>query len=331
MEPTFIRGVQYSDLSSLNTLEICVPSGGHLSNDKSKIWVIFIHGGAWRDPTKLEDIFDKSINLLLASPVASHIAAFASIGYRLSPHTTHPLQPQDPNDPSRNAHHPDHVNDVLDALAYLQRSYGFGDRYVLAGHSAGATLAFQVCIAREWAAFGPHESGEHDDAGKASTEPAKVVLPPRAVLGLEGIYDIAALIAYHASRPYSEIYNAFIDSAFGPRYQRQLRRPQAQEGGETDVWKTVSPTTGLYDSSWKEGKLVVLAHSRQDELVEWEQVELMREALVRQGWGETENGGRRVEMLELKGLHDQVVNEGVEVARAVQKTVEMLAASATTS
>ncbi|KAF1356931.1 Alpha/Beta hydrolase protein [Delphinella strobiligena] len=293
MEPTYIRGVQYSSLSSLNTLELCIPSKESLS-DKSKIWVIFIHGGAWRDPTKLESIFDTSITHLLSSPRNSKIACFASLGYRLSPHPSHPNQPPDPNDPARTAKHPDHVNDILDGLAYLQGTYGFGERYILAGHSAGATLAFQVCMSRCWSLGGA----------------AKTVVPPLAVVGLEGIYDIPALIAYHSTRPHSDIYDAFTHSAFGERYQ-------SVEGERVDVWGRASPTQGDYERLG-EGVLVVLAHSREDELVEWEQVELVRGVLEQQGWG---RGGRRLEMLELRGRHDEVWEEGGEVARAVEVAV----------
>lgn len=264
----------------------------------------FLHGGAWRDPTKLADIFDKSERLVLESPAGKNIAAFASINYRLSPHATHPDQPKDPNDPARNARHPDHINDVLDGIAYLQREYGFGERYILAGHSAGATLAFQACMCRNW-----------DHGGEPT---GKRVMSPVAVLGLEGIYDIAALIEYHKTRPYHEIYEAFIHSAFGNRHQ-------LQNGREVDVWGVASPTNGEYDVGWANGRLVVLAHSYEDELVEWEQVELMKDALQKQGWGSDER--RRLVMLELKGMHDEVWSEGREVARAVEETIARLVAN----
>lgn len=44
----------------------------------------FLHGGAWRDPAKLENIFDKSTQLILESSIKDSVAAVASIGYRLS-------------------------------------------------------------------------------------------------------------------------------------------------------------------------------------------------------------------------------------------------------
>lgn len=146
--------------------------------------------------------------------------------------------------------------------------------------------------------------------------PSKDVVPPTAVLGLEGIYDIPELIAYHRSRPYFNIYDDFTHSAFGPRMQER-------KGTEIDAWRVASPTEGLYASSWGNGRLVVLAHSHGDELVEWEQVDLMETVLKQQEWrGE---GGRKMVVVELSGKHDQIVNEGVEVAKAVKATIGMLA------
>lgn len=264
----------------------------------------FIHGGAWRDPTKLADIFDKSEKYILEHPAADHIAAFASINYRLSPHATHPVQPDDPEDPARNAKHPDHINDILDGIEFLQHKYGFGDRYILAGHSAGATLALQVCMSRTWSQTADFEVDP----------PAKKVIPPIAVLGLEGIYDIPALIEYHKTRPYYDIYDAFTHSAFGEGIQKDGDK-------EIDVWSAASPTSGKYAQTWPNGRLIVLAHSHEDELVEWEQVELVRTALVQEGWGQD---GKELVMCELRGKHDEVWSDGREVARAVEETVQKL-------
>ena len=282
----------------------------HKTSDHS-----FIHGGAWRDPTKLADIFDKSTQFILDNPssaAASHIAAVASLDYRLSPHPSHAVQPKDPKDPARNAMHPDHINDILDGLAYLQREYGFGDRYVLAGHSAGATLAFQVCMSRCWS-----QTPDSDGAGR------KDVVPPAAVLGLEGIYDIPALIEYHKSRPFYSIYDEFTHSAFGEQRQRR-----GGDGEEIDVWKAASPTQGRYEETWTNGRLVVLAHSHEDELVEWEQVELMKAALEerRRKKGSSGKDEPKLSLLELKGRHDEVWSDGREVARAVEETLMKLVA-----
>jgi len=76
---------------------------------------------------------------------------------------------------------------VHSALQTLQEKYGFGSNYVLIGHSAGATLAFQILMQRS-------------------------LLLPRAVVGIAGIYDIPSLVTHHASIP---VYRDFITAAFG--------------------------------------------------------------------------------------------------------------------
>ena len=95
----------------------------------------------------------------------------------------------------------------------------------------------------------------------------------------------------------------------------------------------MSPTSASLDETWKDGSLVVLAHSREDELVEWEQVELMQKALKGQGWQEEvlENagiqGGRKeLLMLEVHGGHDEVWERGKEMARAIEICIQRVLA-----
>lgn len=102
----------------------------------------FIHGGAWRDPLVDATSFKPTVDILSASE--SGVVGFASINYRLSRYPNHGTKPSSPEDPSRNAEHPDHLNDVTRALIFLEKIYGISGRYLLAGHSCGATLAFQV-------------------------------------------------------------------------------------------------------------------------------------------------------------------------------------------
>lgn len=107
-----------------------------------------------------------------------------SIDYRLSPHPDHPTSA---NDPDHNACHPDHLEDVVDALVWLQ-SRRAAD-YILVGHSAGATLAFQACLAQR-------PGLKH----------------PIAVVGLCGLYDLPALFQNHLDQP---VYRAIVEGAFG--------------------------------------------------------------------------------------------------------------------
>ncbi|KAF8474761.1 hypothetical protein BDZ91DRAFT_711647 [Kalaharituber pfeilii] len=85
------------------------------------LWLIFIHGGAWRDPTQLKPIGHPLLTHLLTSPTLSSTPgalAAASFDYRLSPHPDHPLQT---------------------TLIHMSSTR----------HSAGATLALQVLLSSD--------------------------------------------------------------------------------------------------------------------------------------------------------------------------------------
>ena len=124
------------------------------------------------------------------------------------------------------------------------------------------------------------------------------VVPPVAVVGLEGLYDLPKLVEWHRGEPE---YRAFVANAFGEK-----------------GWEGVSPTSGDFDESWPDGRVVVLGYSEADSLVEPEQVELMRGALGKQGW--SGEGERRVLVFELEGDHDEVWETG-DAARAVECAV----------
>ncbi|KAK4997378.1 hypothetical protein LTR66_003202 [Elasticomyces elasticus] len=289
----FIQNVRYSDESPLNTLDLYIPDAA-AARDRRRVWVVYIHGGAWRDPAIDASTFTHTRNTLLDAGCAKQIAGYASLNYRLSPYPAHPTDPSNPSDPSRNAKHPDHINDILAALLYLQEAYQFEDRYVLAGHSCGATLAFQVAAKRYW--------GSQYEATFALE---LNVVPPLAILGLEGLYDLPALVKYHDREP---IYAQIVGNAFG----------------SAASWQAVSPASADYKDSWQEGTLVVLAHSKEDELVEWQQVELMEAALMGQGWQKHDDAQRRVRVMELRGTHDGVWKENTEIARALEWTLQQI-------
>lgn len=83
--------------------------------------LIFIHGGAWRDPNNTYDDFEELVDMLPRN------ANYFSLNYRLSP----------------NSKHPDHVEDVLNGLKFLETHYNVKCA-LLFGHSVGATLILQL-------------------------------------------------------------------------------------------------------------------------------------------------------------------------------------------
>ncbi|GFF47362.1 kynurenine formamidase [Aspergillus udagawae] len=287
--------LQYGD-HKLQTVTISTVS----DNLNAGYWVILIHGGAWRDPTQTAiSYLSPAESILTTSPTYNsttlpHIAAFASIEYRLSAHPGYPQSP-DHTDPIeyRNAKHPDHIRDVQAALGLLQRKFGFGTKYILVGHSAGATLAFQSVM------------GAFQDSAAA------VVSPPAAILGMAGIYDLRLLRDTHR---HISAYQEFIEGAFG---------------SDEAVWDAASPASvkgseGV-EKGWTSGRLAVLSHSPQDGLVDAAQQQAMQAALSR--WEDSTpqgSGQRRVEILSVKGDHDDAWMKGDELARAIAHTLAEL-------
>ncbi|PYH89417.1 hypothetical protein BO71DRAFT_389663 [Aspergillus ellipticus CBS 707.79] len=261
-------------------------------------WVILIHGGAWRDPTQTSSSYltpaltTLTTNPLYTTTTTPHIAALASISYRLSPHPAHPQDPvtTSPYD-LRAAKHPDHLADIRAAISFLKDRYGFGGRYILVGHSCGATLAFQGVMR----ALG------------LQVQVQAQVKSPVGIVGMAGIYDLKLLRDCHAA---VDAYQAFIVGAFGE-----------DEG----LWDSVSPARvrggGGVVGGWKGGRLAVLANSPEDGLVDPKQREAMRGLL-----GEWVEGGegRRVEVLDIVGDHDDAWEKGEGLARAIAFAVEKL-------
>ncbi|KAH0603827.1 uncharacterized protein H6S33_007486 [Morchella sextelata] len=164
----------------LQTLDVC-----HQNSSPAAPWLIYIHGGAWRDPLITKSTAHPLLHhILLTHPTLNA----ATLNYRLSPH---------PDQPQAAARHPDHLNDVLSGILYLRDNYGVApNRVVLVGHSAGATLVFQVL----------------PQLGAAGLWPA-------AVVGVEGIYDLVGLVDEYPG------YAGFVEGAFGEREKWSAASP----------------------------------------------------------------------------------------------------------
>ncbi|EXJ55319.1 hypothetical protein A1O7_08246 [Cladophialophora yegresii CBS 114405] len=119
--------------------------------------------------------------------------------------------------------------------------------------------------------------------------------PPTAVLGLSGIYDFPLLHKAH------------------PEYEALTYNAMAREA-------EIASSPALHDvQAYLTAGVshVLLAHSRDDGLVPWDQVERMEQTLknVRPGY---------VQTLELFGKHNDIWADGQEVARAINALLESL-------
>ncbi|KAI0810511.1 alpha/beta-hydrolase [Xylaria sp. FL0064] len=293
----------YGDQSHLQKLGVWEVDAAN----KGKYWVVYVHGGAWRDPRVTHETFVPSIDWILRTATddagdnnnnnnhhhrrgADAIAGFASIDYRLSPHPQFPQDPATtPADEFRGARHPDHLDDVRSALVFLQRTYGFGANYVLIGHSAGGALAFQLLAT--------------SPSGSATAEHPDPVLPA-AIIGFEGLYDFTAV-----DRRYGGAYAPFFRGAFGD---------------DPASWDAAAPIrfSGNYAEQWPSGKLVLLGWSPDDTLVDEPEADDMALRLRDlDGFVDERQAGdgekRLLLLKDLRGDHDEIWRSGEHVARMV--------------
>ncbi|CAJ2510987.1 Uu.00g066120.m01.CDS01 [Anthostomella pinea] len=215
------------------------------AHNRSKVWVIYIHGGAWRDPRIIHETFAPTINAILSEDGSSaglrdRIAGFASLDHRLSPHPEFPQDPAStPPKELRKARHPDHIDDVRSGIAFLQKEYGFSSNYVLVGHSAGACLAFQLVAT-----------------------PAAAGYMPEAIVGIAGVYDFTGISARSGGA-----YAGFLTAAFG----------------DPAGWDEVAPMKFSHNFAeyWK--GIAILASSKNDELVDEHEIDGMAAKLRKDG------------------------------------------------
>ncbi|KAI9683185.1 MAG: hypothetical protein M1829_005976 [Trizodia sp. TS-e1964] len=287
-EPLYQYNIPYNGKISneMQTLSTCIPAST-TDDQKQKLWVIYIHGGAWRDYRSLSDTFGPSLKILLEDLAhRPYIAGFATVNYRLSPYPKSANNVDTPQGSPFNALHPDHILDVMSAVKFLQTNYNFGEQYLLVGHSAGATLAFQLGMG----------------CWKSAQEPLPKM--PLGILGISGIYDLLAFRDNHLDQP---IYHEILQGAFGPN---------------ENIWKESSPAFCDFTSTWPSGRLALVASSPEDELVEAYQAELMVRKLKEITKGSTLNC---VEV-KLAGKHDQIWREGKEIARTIGMAIDLLQA-----
>jgi acetyl esterase/lipase len=175
--PGWITNIPYATNNSLQTYDVfeCAPST-EAPSTKESWWIVYIHGGFFRDPLVNSTSLQAAVSLLVSDEyIRMRIQGYASLNYRLSPHSRHPgLSEQSPSH-QRVAVWPQHLLDVLAGLRELQSKYGFGSNYILAGHSVGATMAILAAL----------QAKEHG------------VIAPKVILGISGIYNFPLLHKWH--------------------------------------------------------------------------------------------------------------------------------------
>lgn len=199
------------------------------------------------------------------------------------------------------------MHDVALALRFLAKEYRM-KAWVGAGHSCGATLLLQ------------YVSG----IGLMDAERDLAFGGPEGLVLLCGIYNIPLLLQNHdppvCPEHISRIYYEFIAGAFGP---------------DREAYRAVSPVAGRYGTQhWPNGKLTVLAHSYEDELIERQQRDVMCVALDREGWGivmevgdgeaDVGENSRVLEVRDLNGGHDWIWEDGEQVAKLLADVIERL-------
>ncbi|KAI1485368.1 hypothetical protein F5X96DRAFT_347718 [Biscogniauxia mediterranea] len=317
--------------------------------DKNKYWIIYIHGGAWRDPRIALETFEPTIDQILlatassspssssSSPCSSGsgstrprhqdhhhqrpgIAAFASLDYRLSPH---PGFPQDPaaTPPARyrGARHPDHVDDARAALAFLQARYGSAANYVLVGHSAGGCIALQLlaglCSPTTSSSLPlslslPLSSPPSSSATTSNSSSTITPAPATVPFAFP-----RAIVSFEG------IYDfAGIASRLGPAYAEFLSGAFGGPPGDEEAWAAAAPLAyaGSYGDRWREagGRALVLAWSPDDALVDEPEIDAMARRLRRDGVEGL------VVLKDLRGNHDEIWESGKEVARLVRVALD---------
>lgn len=304
------RRVPYvADPTYLQTLDLWIPSHGieglaTAADSSAGIpcregpWIVYIHGGAWRDPLVDSSSFEAAALGLLERTRQEgrpSVAGVASLNYRLSLHPLHPTHPSPPHDPeapvdpARTAKHPDHICDVLKGLSYLQRIGALGMGYILAGHSCGAMLAFQAAM----------------DQTRWALDSTISLEKPQVIVGLNGLYDLPRFLLRpdETHSDMAPIYDAFTRGAFGQ---------------DKEVWASACPTAvDDWGAEWPEGRKVVLSQSHTDELVPYSQTERMKLHL-------TSRAATRLKVQEVAatGKHNEMWQSPEELVQILLAEVE---------
>ncbi|KAF2866662.1 Alpha/Beta hydrolase protein [Massariosphaeria phaeospora] len=292
--PTFTPSIPYTTPPHpLQTLSLWLPRPlpASTSPDPSlapdpRPFLIYLHGGAWRDPHQTRSTIAPTLSHLASHPtLPSRLAAVASLDYRLSPHPAYPSNNAGEDDAVR---HPAHLNDVRAALQFLRDEYGMRE-WVGVGHSAGATLLMQCVAGIASPLTTPSPSSPPTTAPETSTTTTLLTL-----ILLSGIYNLPQLLASHShpTSPHTSTYASIISSAFGP---------------EKTLWRAASPA-------------LVAKGTYSDEAMAQRAPGLRRVVL---GWSA---GDEVVQVCDLTGSHDEVWQDGGQIVALIGEVLGRLGA-----
>ncbi|KAF4549617.1 Hypothetical protein D9617_20g026730 [Elsinoe fawcettii] len=264
----------------------------------SSPWIqVHVHGGAWRDPSLLSSSIAAAVAHTFNS--TSPIDAIVSVNYTLSPFPSHPTKPYTlgaaPRDYAREAMHPKHIHDVLRALQYLRALDLRDGEYILTGHSAGACLAMQASLF----------PATHWGLGAEYNPPR-----PAAVIGMNGLYDLNALVSDLGSshQHLGGVYDDLIGIAFGDKKDWDDYSPVGFDGVEL----------GRRVTERKATTLVVIDQSREDQLVPTSQAGRLMAKLKRVEGLKAVRGSRCV------GRHAAPWEDGYMICELVEDTLQLV-------
>lgn len=256
-------------------------NGNNCHHHSRKPWIVYIHGGYFRDLTVNSTSVEPALKVLESRNTTNltntidQIAGIASLNYRLSalPGVQDPATT--PANEIQNISWPEHLNDVVAGLKDLNRYHRIDGNYIISGHSVGAQMAFLAAL---------------------QTLNDTAIPKPVAVLGVSGIYDFPQIL--RTNPDYANLtFNAIKDPA---------------------LLGSASPAE--YSASlYAQLKLraVALAHSHDDGLVPWDQVETMY-AVIK------DVADKEAAIVTLQGAHNSIWGGGVQLAKAFAGALALL-------
>lgn len=146
----------------------------HYSKSNSHT-LIYIHGGAWRDPNNTYDDFST-----LAEKLDNMGVNLVGINYKLSPKYKHPS----------------HIHDIVRCLDHLNKTYDI-KQILIVGHSVGAFMALQLL---NYQHFVP-------DCG------VELNVDIFGMILVDGIYDVVELLEEYGDSYRDFVADAFHDEA----------------------------------------------------------------------------------------------------------------------